>query len=269
MATRNHSAIEAGMTALVTGASSGIGEQFARRLADRGVHLVLVARNRQRLDDLAADLRRSDDGLSVSVHVADLAEAASAEQLAGDLASSGVTVDVLINNAGVGSHDRFADQDPGAIVREIQLNCVSLVTLTRQLLPGMIARRRGGIINVSSTAGFQPIPTMAVYAASKAFVLSFTEALWAETAAAGVRVMALCPGPTETRFFEIADPAKQFLTRGRQSPEHVAEVALHSFDTGRGPTVIPGIANRLLASGYRVMPRAAMARMAERNVRSS
>jgi short-subunit dehydrogenase len=112
----------------------------------------------------------------VSVHTADLAEAASAEQLAGSLASDGVTVDVLINNAGVGSHNRFVDQDPDTIGPVIQLNCVSLVALTRQLLPGMVTRRRGGIMNVASTAGFQPVPTMAVCAATKAFVLSFTEA---------------------------------------------------------------------------------------------
>ncbi len=266
---RNPAVIEAGMTALVTGASSGIGEQFARQLADHGVRLVLVARNRQRLDDLAADLRQRHDGLSVSAHTADLAEAGSAEALASTLTSNGVTVDVLVNNAGVGSHDRLVDQEPGAIGREIQLNCVSLVALTRALLPDMVARRRGGVINVASTAGFQPIPTMAVYAASKAFVLSFTEALWAETQPAGLRVMALCPGPTETAFFETANPTKQFLTRGRQSPTDVAAAALRYFDTGRGPTVIPGTANRLLASGYRVMPRAVMARMAERNVRPS
>jgi short-subunit dehydrogenase len=265
---RNHTVIEAGMTALVTGASSGIGEQFARQLADRGVHLVLIARDHQRLEDLATDLRRRHDAVTVTVHTADLAEAVSAGEVAAKLTSDSVTVDVLVNNAGVGSHGRFVDQDPGAIIRLIQLNCTSLVALTRQLLPAMVTRRRGGIINVASTAGFQPIPTMAVYAASKAFVLSFTEALWAETEASGVRVMALCPGATETRFFETANPTKQFMTRGRQSPDHVAEVALRKFDTSRGPSVIPGVANRLLATGYRVMPRAVMARMAERNVRA-
>ncbi len=146
--------------------------------------------------------------------------------------------------------------------------CRETVTLTRRFVPGMVARRRGGIINVASTAGFQPIPTMATYAASKAFVLSFTEALWAETEAAGVRVMTLCPGPTETRFFETAAPAEQFLTRGRQSADHVAALALRHFDSSRQPTLIPGAANRLLASGYRIMPRGAMAHMAERTVRT-
>lgn len=264
----NHARIEAGMTALVTGASSGIGEQFARQLADRGAQLVLVARNRQRLEDLATDLRRRHDGLTVSVHPTDLAEAAGASQLVGTLESTGVAVDLLINNAGVGSYGSFVDEDPGAIAREIQLDCLSLVALARAFLPGMMTRRRGGIINVASTSGFQPVPTMAVYSASKAFVLSFTEALWAETKASGVRVMALCPGPTETRFFETANPTKQFLTRGRQSPEQVAAFALRKFDTSRGPTVIPGAANHLIASGYRVAPRALMPFVAEHYARA-
>jgi hypothetical protein len=264
----NHKVIAAGMTALVTGASSGIGEQFARQLADRGVHLVLVARSRQRLEDLAADLRRRYGDLTVGVQAADLAETDGADQLADTLVRSDVTVDLLINAAGVGSHDLFVNQDPGAITQQIQLNCVSLVALTRQFVPGMVTRRRGGVINVASTAGFQPVPTMAIYAASKAFVLSFTEALWAETEGAGVRVMTLCPGPTETRFFEAAAPGEQFLTRGRQSAEHVAAVALRYFDSSHQPTLVPGAANRLLASGYRLMPRGVMAHMAERTVRS-
>ncbi len=257
------------MTALVTGASRGIGEQFALQLADRGVNLVLVARSGGQLQELASDLRGRHSELDVTVHAADLSDAGEVNALATKLTSSGVAIDVLINNAGVGSHGRFIDQDPVGISHEIQLNCVSLVALTRELLPAMVAQGQGGIINVSSTAAFQPVPTMAVYAASKAFVLSFTEALWGETGASGVRVMALCPGPTETRFFETADPTKQFLTRGRQSPAHVAEVALRSFDGSRHASVVPGVANRLLANGYRIMPRAVMVRMAERNVRAS
>jgi short-subunit dehydrogenase len=257
------------MTALVTGASSGIGEQFARQLADRGAHLVLAARNRQRLEDLATDLRRRHDELTVSVHPTDLADAAGVSQLVSTLDSNGIAVDVLVNSAGVGSYGRFVDEDPGAIAHEIQLDCLSVVALARAFLPGMVTRRRGGIINVASTSAFQPIPNMAVYAASKAFVLSFTEALWAETKASGVRVMALCPGPTETRFFETANPSKQFLTRGRQSPEHVVEFALRKFETGRGPTVIPGAVNHLIASGYRVTPRVLMPFVAERYARAN
>ncbi len=266
---RNNTVITAGMTALVTGASSGIGEHFARQLAGRSVHLVLVARNRQRLEDLALELRAGHEGLSVTVITADLSTAHGVDDLVDELSSAGVTVDVLVNNAGVGSHDRFIDQDLSALAAEIQLNCTSLVALTGRLLPGMVDRHRGGVINVASTAGFQPVPTMAVYAASKAFVLSFSEALWAETAGSGLRVLALCPGPTETRFFATAGPGKQFLTRGRQTAAHVAGVALASFDSRRSPSVIPGATNRLMASGYRLMPRATMARMAGRSVRTS
>jgi short-subunit dehydrogenase len=268
MVARGTAGIEAGMTALVTGASSGIGEQFARRLAGRRVHLVLAARNRERLERLAAELRAAD-GVSVHVVPADLSVPAGADELVEAVTSHGASIDLLINNAGVGFQGRFVDQDPAAISREIQLDCASLVALTRRLLPDMLSRRRGGVINLASTAAFQPLPTMAIYAASKAFVLSFTEALWVETAQTGVRVMALCPGPTETGFFETANPAKQFLTRGRQSPAHVADFALRRFERGRRPSVIPGAGNRLRASGYRLLPRPLMARMAERTVRAS
>jgi short-subunit dehydrogenase len=264
----NHAVIEPGMTALVTGASSGIGEQFARQLADRGVNLVLVARNRQRLEDLAADLRQRHNDLTASVYPADLAETTGASQLAATLEANGVMVDLLINNAGTGLYANFIEQDLGAITNEIQLDCLSLVELTRQFLPGMVTRHRGGIINVASTSAFQPIPTMAVYAASKAFVLSFTEAVWAETKASGVRVMALCPGPTETRFFDNASSTKKFLTRGRQSPGHVAGFALQKFTTRRNPTVIPGAANHILASGYRITPRPLMTRVSELYLRA-
>ncbi len=129
--------------------------------------------------------------------------------------------------------------------------------------------RRGGVTNGASTAGFQPVPTLATYAATKAFVLSFTEALWAETEGSGVRVMTLCPGPTETRFLGTAASTEQFLTRGRQSADHVAGVSLHHFERSHRPTFIPGAANRLLASGYRIMPRAMMAHLAERTVRAT
>jgi short-subunit dehydrogenase len=264
----NKTTVESGMTALVTGASSGIGEQFARQLADRGVDLVLVARHRQRLEDLSAELRSGHDGLPVIVYTVDLAEPTGAQELVDRLAANDVIVDLLINNAGVGSYGSLADEQPDRIAREILLDCLTPVALTRLLLPGMLARGRGGVINVASAAGFQPIPTQAVYAASKAFVISFTEALWAETEPSAIRVLALCPGPTETRFFETANPNEQFLTRGRQSPEQVVEFALNKFDhTGR-PTIVPGTANRILASGYRIMPRAVMPHVALRRIRA-
>lgn len=256
---------EPAKTALVTGASSGIGEQFALQLGARGMNLVLAARNEARLQSLAKRLHTDHPHSEVSVISVDLAMPDGATDLTAKLSAAGTRVDVLINNAGFGSHNLFVDEDPDNVAREIQLNCASLVGLTARLLPGMLDRNCGGVLNVASTAAFQPVPTMAVYAASKAFVLSFTEALWAETRATGVRVMALCPGATETGFFDTA--GTQFMTRGRQSPEHVAAVRLKAFYTGRGPTVISGTANRIMATGYRFVPRAVMARMARMTVR--
>ena len=258
--------INSGSTALVTGASSGIGEQLARQLAARGVNLALVARSEDRLNALSAELRQAHPSASITVITADLSTADAPRELVDRLEQADVTVDLLINNAGVGSHQRFVDEDPAAVLRQIQLNCVSPVALTAKLLPGMLTRDTGGIINVASTAAFQPVPTMAVYGAGKAFVLSFTEALWAETRASGVRVLALCPGPTDTRFFETAGE-EQFLTRGRQSPQQVAAAALQAYESGRAPSIVPGRSNRMLATGYRFFPRSVMVRMAERNVR--
>ena len=254
------------LTTLVTGASSGIGEQFALKLGRRGHNLVLTARSENRLHDLAARLRAENPGIDVEVIAADLAQPGSAAALTAEVAARGVEVDVLINNAGFGSHNPVAEEDPDNVAREIQLNCSSLVELTVRLLPAMLTRDRGGVLNVASTAAFQPLASMAVYGASKAFVLSFTEALWAETRTTGVRVMALCPGATETGFFDAA--GKEFLTQGRQSADHVAEFGLRAFFNGRAPSVIPGVANKLGTTGYRFVPRAMLARFAGARVRS-
>jgi Short-chain dehydrogenases of various substrate specificities len=255
--------IEPGMTALVTGASGGIGEQFARQLAGRGVHLVLAARSRERLERIAGELRAAH-GVFVRVAAADLSVPAGVDEVVDIALAGGAHVDLLINNAGVAYQGQFVDQDPEAISRQLQLDCTSLVGFTRRLLPDMLSRGRGGVLNVASTAAFQPVPTMTTYAACKAFVLSFTEALWAETAHTGVRVMAVCPGPTETRFFETANPTTPFLTRGRQSPADVAEFALGKFERGHRPSVVPGVGNRLQATGYRFLPRSLVARVGER-----
>jgi short-subunit dehydrogenase len=254
-------------TTLVTGASSGIGEQFALQLGLRGHNLVLTARSEDRLHALARKLRAEHPGIDVAVIAADLAEPGSAAALTGELADRGLRVDMLINNAGFGSHNPVAEEDPENLVREIQLNCSSLVDLTARLLPPMLERDRGGILNVASTAAFQPLATMAVYGATKAFVLSFTEALWAETRTSGVRVMALCPGATETEFFRVAGN-KEFMTRGRQSADDVAEFGLGAFFGGGAPSVVPGVKNKLAATGYRFLPRAAMARFAGARVRA-
>lgn len=171
----------------------------------------------------------------------------------------------LINNAGVGSHGPFVREDLSFVDHQIQLNCTSLVDLTREFLPAMLARGNGMIINVASTAAFQPVPGMAVYGASKAFVLAFTEALWVETRTSGVRVLTLCPGATQTGFF--AATGTEFLTKGRQSPNEVVDTALRALD-GHKPTVVSGRSNQLSAVGYRFMPRGVLARMSGRLVRA-
>jgi short-subunit dehydrogenase len=247
-------------TVLVTGASGGIGEQLARRFATRGSHLVLSARSASRLDALNTELTTAHPGSTVDVITADLSFPAGPAALVEHLTAAGITVDVLVNCAGIGSHGPFAAAEASAVSAQIQLNCTSLVELTSRLLPGMLTRGHGGILNIASTSAFQPTPTMAVYGATKAFVLSFTEALWVETRHTGVRVLAVCPGPTETGFFQAT--GQQFLRKGRQSAEEVATVAVHAFYTGHSPSVISGAANRLSATGYRILPRAVMARVA-------
>jgi short-subunit dehydrogenase len=253
-------------TALVTGASNGIGERFALRLADAGTDLVLVARNGDKLDALASAIRAAHPARRVEVIPMDLAQPGSGHQVALAVAELGVRVDMLVNNAGVGSHDRFVDEDPGQLAGQIQLNVTSLVDLTARFLPGMLEAGSGAVVNVASTAAFQPVPTMAVYAATKAFVLSFTEALWGETRGSGVRVLTLCPGATETAFF--ASTGKEFLTSGRQSPDQVVTTALRGLD-GRAPTVVSGLTNRIATLGARFLPRAAMIRFSERLVATS
>ena len=253
-------------TALVTGASSGIGEQFARQLAARGTDLVLVARTADRLEDLARQLRQAH-GVTATVLPVDLAQPAAVDALVVRLKEARIRVDLLVNCAGFASYGPLAKEDPARAASEVQVNCGSLVTLTTHLLGPMLDRGHGGVLNVASTAAFQPVPDMAVYAATKAFVLSFTEAVWAETRGSGVRVLALCPGPTQTGFFVTAAGQDQgFLTRGRQSAEQVVTPGLHAFDSGRGPTVITGNRNKLLSVGYRVLPRAVMARVSQRTV---
>lgn len=247
-------------TALITGASGGIGEEFAHQLAGLGADLVLVARREDKLEQLRATLLASTPGIAIDIIAADLSVPGSGERLAGEVQASGRHIDVLINNAGVGSHGDFVDLDPGALAAQIQLNCATLVDLTARFLPPMVKARNGLVINVASTAAFQPTPTMAVYGASKAFVLSFTEALWQETKSSGVRVLALCPGATETEFF--ARTGKQFMTRGRQTPAQVVDTALAAVDRS-GPTVISGLANTVLATASRLLPSRLLAPMAQ------
>ena len=223
-----------------------------------------MARRADVLADVRARLLQRHPGRHVEVITADLSVPSAAADLARDVLGRGIAVDVLINNAGVGSHGAFVEDTPENVAAQIQLNCGSLVELTARFLPTMLRNRRGLVINVASTSAFQPVPTMAVYGATKAFVLSFTEALWWETRHTGVRVLTLCPGPTETAFF--ASTGKQFMTRGRQTPPQVVTAALGAIDTSV-PTIIPGAANKASGLGYRFLPRRLMLRIAQRNVK--
>jgi short-subunit dehydrogenase len=248
-------------TALITGSSGGIGKEFAIQFARRGVNLVLVARRADKLAALRDTLLERHPQLVVDVLAADLAEPGSGAKLAAEVGALGRRIDILVNNAGVGLHGKFAGQDPAANAAQIQLNCGTLVDLTARFLPPMTTAGHGVVINVGSTASFQPTPGMSVYGATKAFVLSFTEALWQECKGTGVRVMVLCPGATETEFFERT--GEEFLTEGRQTPRQVVDVAMAALNKSN-PTVISGWRNALLANGYRLAPRTLMVEISER-----
>ena len=253
-------------TALITGSSGGIGEEFAVQLAQRGANLVLVARRADKLEGLRAVLVAKHPGIVIDVVTADLAAPGSGAEVESKVRELGRTIDVLVNNAGVGLHSKFIDQDPEANAAQIQLNCGTLVDLTARFLPSMTHRRFGAVINVASTAAFQPTPGMAVYGATKAFVLSYTEAIWQECRGTKVKVLALCPGATETEFF--ARTGDEFLTDGRQTPKQVVDTALAALDKS-SPTVVSGLRNTLLAAGYRFTPRKLMLTVSERILKST
>jgi hypothetical protein len=240
--------------ALVTGASSGIGYDLARLFARDGYRLVLLARDARRLEEVAAELRR-DFGTWSRVLPMDLADPAAPAAVAETLQREGLALDVLVNNAGVGVHGLFGESEAAAQFDMLQINVVALTHLTRHLLPGMVARRRGKILNVASTAAFQPGPLMAVYYASKAYVLSFSEALANELRPFGVTVTALCPGMTRTKFQQRAGVTDiPLLSAGVMASDAVARAGYRALQRGR-PVAIPGLRHRLLALAVRLLPR--------------
>ena len=235
--------------ALVTGASAGLGVEFARQLSSRGHHLVLAARRKERLEELAAELRNAR---AVAI---DLSAPGAAQRLIGELDAAGDQIDVLINNAGFGLRGYFAEQDPARLRQMIDLNCGALTELCRAVLPQMIERRSGAILNVASTAAFQPGPGMAVYYATKAFVLSLSEALHEEAKPHGVKVTALCPGPTRTEFGDVAGfPASAALTRVSMDAEPVVRKGLEALEKNRAVIVTGGL-NSAIAFSNRIAPR--------------
>src|SRR5437870_7149122 len=239
-------------TALITGASSGIGLDLARLFAKDGHDVVLVARSEGKLREIAAELER-DFGMTAHVIVADLAKPDAPQTLVAQLP---VDVDVLVNNAGFGVLGPFVETDLAKELEMIQVNVVALTHLTKLLLPPMVARRRGRVLNVASTAAFQPGPLMAVYYATKAYVLSFSEAIADELRDSGVTVTALCPGPTETGFAAVADmtTARLFNIAKPMGSAEVARAGYAAMWRGRR-VVIPGIKNKLLTQSIRVSPR--------------
>ncbi len=247
--------------ALVTGASAGIGKELAERFAKNGCDLILVARRTDELNALAARLTEAH---AAKVHVmsADLGDATAPRKLFDDVTAKGLSVEILINNAGFGALGEFATADLARMISMIQLNVVALTELTRLFLPAMVKNRRGKVLNVASTAAFQPGPLMAVYYATKAYVLSFSEALHEELRDTGVTVTCLCPGPTKTEFGDVADMSGTSLFSGPNvmAVGPVADAAFHGLMAGRR-LVVPGFRNRLLIFAVRFAPRSVILKL--------
>jgi short-subunit dehydrogenase len=252
-------------TTLITGASSGIGAAFARKLATRGRNVLLVARSEDKLIALCNELGRLTS-IRAQYLALDLRDPEARSQLLEETQKRELEIDTLINNAGFGSMGDFAKLDPARELEMIELNITAVVELTHRFLGPMRERRRGTIINVASTAGFQPVPYMATYAATKAFVLSFSEALWDENRQHGIHVMALCPGVTETNFFEAAGIDRPPM-RAVQTAEEVVETALRALPRKKS-LVISGWANWFVVEAERFLPRSAVTKVAGKALRS-
>nr|WP_147917296.1 SDR family oxidoreductase [Ruania zhangjianzhongii] len=247
-------------TVLITGASSGIGASFARSLAARGASLVLVARRRDRLEELAAELRADHDVAVLAVSV-DLASPAAVATILDALRTAHVSVTALINNAGFGTFGEFGSEEPARLAQEIAVDVSAPVQLSHAFLPEIVTRH-GFLINVASMAAYTPTPRMAVYGASKAFVLSFTESLWAETQGTGAAVFALSPGATSTEFNAVVGTEDATAGAKPRTPEAVVLTALaHLESRNPGPSVIDGAANRFTATAIRFASRRTTARM--------
>ena len=252
-------------TALITGASSGIGEVFARKLAARGRNVLLVARSEDKLITLCNELGRSNS-IRAQYVALDLSEPDAAERLFAEAEKRSLSIDLLVNNAGFGSMGEFSKLELARELNMIDLNIKSLVELTYRFLAPMRERKQGTIINVASTAAFQGVPFMATYAATKAFVLSFSEALWEENRPFGIKVMALCPGVTETNFFEAAR-GKKPPARVAQTPEEVVETAIKALNRGKSH-IISGWTNFFMTQGERLVPRSLVTRVAGKMMRA-
>ncbi len=248
--------------AVITGASSGIGEALARAMAARGTHVVLAARSAARLEEVAQAIRRA--GGVATVLPSDLSQPDAAQRLYDEVTRLGLEVDTLVNNAGFGYHGPFESEALEHLHGQLQVNMVALAELTRLFVPSLLARR-GTVLNLASTSAFQPAPYMSVYGATKAFVLSFSEALWAEYHDRGLHVAALCPGPVETPFIDAAGPEARgtAVFKHTLSIDQVVRECLAAMASTR-PTRVVGWRNRLLCLSGRFSPRELVARMGAR-----
>ncbi len=253
-----------GSTALITGASGGLGEAFAEQLAQRGSNLVLVGRSEDKLQALARRLEQQFN-ITTTVLTADLASSTEVDQLIATLKTRRIDVDLLINNAGFGVFERFLETPLKRQMEQIDVNVRAVVSLTHALTPAMVARNKGGVINLSSSAGFQPLAGANIYAASKSFVLLFSEALAQELVATGVRVLAVCPGPVATGFF--ADKKPDLERNEMDDPKAIVEEVLHAFDRGKRVLVPGRLSVRMTAFMSRLFPRALVAQFGESVVR--
>jgi short-subunit dehydrogenase len=246
-------------TTLITGASAGIGVVFAREIAARGSHLVLVARRRERLETLAAGLR-AEHGIGVETIPMDLGAPRAGSALAAEVAARGVTVTSLVNNAGFATFGPFHEEDADRLSEEIAVDVASVVDITRAFIDDLRSAGNGVLINVASMAAYQANPNMAVYGAAKAFVLSFTEALWQESLTTGLRVLALSPGATETEFFDIVGTRAAAGGTRLASPEEVVDTALKALDRRTPPpSIAVGRRNRVFLLAARLLSRKRLA----------
>ena len=245
-------------TALITGASSGIGKTFAETLAAKGANVVLVARSGDTLRKLASEIKKQSK-VKAEVVVADLSDPKAPSKVFATVSRKGYQVDVLINNAGFGTHGLFHTLSAEREHEEVMLNAAAVVLLTHLFVPTMIKKKEGIIVNVASMAAFQPVPYSAVYGATKAFVLSFSEALWAEYRKQGLRILALCPGTTDTNFFKARGDDQSDFGK-RRTTEGVVKTALKALERNRS-YAIDGRLNYFLANLIRLSPRGVAARM--------
>jgi short-subunit dehydrogenase len=249
-----------GRWALVTGASAGIGAALAQQLATAGMHLVLTARRRERLDQLAQELQKAHN-IQTRVITADLTQPDAPKQIRAFTDQQGLAIELLVNNAGFGQYGEFSQIDPQRSLDMVQVNCSAVVHLTRLFLPEMIQRRRGDILILASTAAFQAVPYISTYAATKAFDLLFAEGLAEELKPYGIRVCALCPGSTESEFHAVANQ-QEFAAKHHQEPaEKVARTGLEALAAGKSYT-ISGLGNYLGAQSQRLVPRTVVTRIA-------